>query len=342
MFSMSYSFLNDYGEGCHPTILDALSLSNMCQESGYGEDEFCLLAASMIRERCNLPNADVHFVSGGTQANQLLISSALKPYEAVVAAVTAHVAVHETGAIEATGHKVCVVETSDGKLTPENVGEVLAIHTDEHMVKPRLIYVSDTTEIGTVYTKSELLALASFCKENGLFLYIDGARLAQALTSDANDMSLEEFAAIPDAFYIGGTKNGALMGEAIVINNDSLKRDFRYCMKQRGALLAKGRILGVQFVELFKDNLFFENGRHANECAMRLAKGIKKHCYGFLTEPVSNQIFPIFPNSLISDLEKRFSFYVWKKCDATHSALRLVTSWATPPEMIDEFVSALD
>jgi threonine aldolase len=336
-----YSFKNDYSEGAHERILKAINDSNLIQESGYGEDYFCEEARKVILQKIGNRNSDIHFVSGGTQANMIVISSILKPYESVIAPLTGHIAVHEAGSIEATGHKINTVETRDGKLRVQDIQLVLDSHGDEHMVKPRLVFISNSTEIGSIYTKNELENLSIFCKKNNLYLYVDGARLGSALTSKNSDLSLSELANLVDVFYIGGTKNGALLGEAIVINNDNLKENFRFHLKQKGALLAKGRILGIQFLELFKDNLFFELGKHANLMASKLANAIKNLNYGFLTEPVSNQIFPILPNSLIEKLNDKYGFYIWKKIDDKNSAIRLVTSWATKEEFVDEFISDL-
>ncbi len=339
---MEYSFKNDYSEGAHPKILEALSRANLIQDEGYSEDQFCIEAANLIRKQIQNQDADIHFVSGGTQANLIVISSALKPHESVIAASTAHIAVHETGAIEATGHKVNLIETSNGKLNSQQIKSVIDAHTDEHMVKPKLVFISNSTEIGSIYSKKELESISDFCKQNDLFLYLDGARLGSALTSKQNDLSLADLSKLVDVFYIGGTKNGALLGEAIVINNDKLKADFRFYLKQKGALLAKGRIFGLQFLELFKNNLFFEMGKHANAMALKLAEGIKKAGHSFLIEPVSNQIFPVLPNELIERLNKQFGFYVWKKNEDNTSVIRLVTSWATKEEFVDKFISDLE
>ncbi len=260
---MIYRFTNDYSEGAHINILNALVESNLNQEIGYGNDSFCEEAKKLIKAKIKNENADIHFVSGGTQANLIIISSALRPHEAIIAASTGHINVHETGAIEATGHKICTVETEDGKLSVEHIKSVLENHSDEHMVKPKMVFISNSTELGTIYKKAELEEISKFCKENNLYLHLDGARLGSALTSRDNDLTLDELSSLVDIFYIGGTKNGALLGEAIVINNDRLKEDFRYHIKQKGAMLAKGKVLGIQFVELFKNDLFFELANHA-------------------------------------------------------------------------------
>jgi len=334
---IKYSFKNDYSEGAHPNILDVLIKSNLIQEEGYGEDNFCEKAKSQISKILN-NNVDVHFVTGGTQANLTVIASLLKPYESVIAADTAHIVVNETGAIEATGHKIHSVATETGKLKGENIQPILDKFNREHEVKPKVVFISNTTEVGSLYSKKELTDLSKFCKQKNLLLYLDGARLGSALTSEHNDLNFSDIANLVDIFYIGGTKNGALLGEAIVIVNDILKENFRYYMKQRGALLPKGRLLGIQFLELFKSDLFFEIGRHENLMAMKLANGIKNLDYKFLTEPVSNQIFPILPNEMIDKLSKKYGFHIWKKIDKDLSSIRLVCSWATKEEFVDMFL----
>lgn len=336
------SFKNDYSEGAHQRILNAMMEANLVQEDGYGEDSFCVEATRLILKKMGNANSDIHFVSGGTQANMIVISSILKPYESVIAATTAHIAVHEAGAIEATGHKINLVETLDGKLNPQNIQPILEAHVDEHMVKPRLVFISNSTEIGGVYSKEELHELYAFCQKKSLYLYLDGARLGSALSALQSNLSLSDLGKLVDVFYIGGTKNGALLGEAIVINRDELKEYFRFHLKQKGALLAKGRVFGIQFKELFKDDLFFEIGKHANLMANRLATGIKDRGYQFMEEPVTNQIFPILPNELIEKLSKKYGFYVWKKMDDKESVLRLVTSWATQEASVDSFIADLE
>ena len=339
---IKYSFKNDYSEGCHPRIMDFLNKINFNQSEGYCEDIYCKKAALLIRKHIKSTNADIHFVSGGTQANLIVISSILKPYESVIAADTGHIAVHEAGAIEATGHKINTIEAKDGKLYAKDIQTVIEAHQDEHMVNPKLVFISNSTEIGSIYNKKELEELSSFCRLNNLILYLDGARLGSALTSSKNDLALSELSKLVDIFYIGGTKNGALLGEAIIINNKKLKENFRYHLKQKGALIAKGRLLGIQFLELFKDDLFFELGKHANLMASKLSHGIKNLGYDFLTKPVSNQIFPILPNKLIEKLNKTYEFYIWEKIDNKSSAIRLVTSWATKEELVDKFISDLE
>jgi threonine aldolase len=333
-----YSFKNDYSEGAHPRILSALMESNMEQLEGYGEDKYTEKAVELLKEKMRREDVDIHLFPGGTQTNLTAISAFLRPHEAAIAANTGHILVHETGAIEATGHKVISIEVNDGKLNCELIKSALVAHTDEHMVKPKLVYISNPTEIGSIYTKKELEQLSRFCRDNKLFLYIDGARLGSALCSEENDIELCDLANLVDAFYIGGTKNGALMGEALVICRDSLKEDFRFHIKQKGALLAKGRLLGIQFLELFRDDLFFDLAKHANHMAKLLKDGISGAGYLFLTNSPSNQIFPILPNDIIEKLQEKYSFYVWQKVDEENSAIRLVTSWATKEEKVLEFI----
>lgn len=338
---MLYSFKNDYSEGAHPNILKALVESNFEQQEGYGEDKYSEMAKEILKEKLQNIHADIHFVSGGTQGNLIVISSALRPYESVISANTGHINVHETGAIEATGHKVNTIDTDNGKITVDAIKNVLDFHVDEHMVKPKMVYISNTTEVGTIYKKQELKELSDFCKANDLYLFLDGARLGSALTSKDNDLTLTDLSSLVDAFYIGGTKNGGLIGEAIVINNEKLKKNFRFSLKQRGALLAKGRLLGIQFLELFKDDLYYRLAEHANTMAEKLTEGIKKKGYDFLSQSPSNQIFPIFPNEVIEKLSKDFAFYVWSKVDENKSSIRLVTSWATKEEAVNSFIAKI-
>lgn len=337
-----YSFKDDYSEGAHPRILNALLESNLIQMKGYGEDDYTREAIELIKSRIKRQNIDIHLLSGGTQTNLTAISAFLRPHEAVIAANTGHILVHETGAIEATGHKILSCEAADGKLGCTHLKAVLDAHTDEHMVKPKLVYISNPTEIGSIYSKRELEQLSQYCKEKNLILYIDGARLGSALCSAENDIQLSDLGKLVDAFYIGGTKNGTLLGEALVICNNSLKADFRFYIKQKGGLLAKGRVLGIQFLELFKDDLFFDLAKHANAMADLLKNEISRAGYTFLTHSPSNQIFPILPNWLIAKLQNKYSFYVWEKVDADHSAIRLVTSWATREAAVSAFIEDIN
>lgn len=337
-----YSFKTDYTEGAHPRILNALIETNLEQEEGYGEDRYSLQAVELIKQRLGRTDVAVHLLTGGTQTNLIAISAFLRPHEAAISVSTGHIFTHETGAIEATGHKVLTVDTEDGKLTPALIKTVLDYHTDEHMVKPKLVYISNSTEIGTIYKKDELREISEFCRENKLILFMDGARLGSALCSNENDLELSDLPGLTDAFYIGGTKNGALLGEALIICRDDLKEDFRFHMKQKGALLAKGRLLGIQFLELFRDNLFFDLARHANHMADLLRTELIKTGVKFLTDSPSNQIFPILPNAVIAELQSMFAFHVWEKVDEDHSAIRLVTSWATKEEAVTSFINEVN
>jgi len=339
---MKYSFLNDYSEGAHPKILKALLDSNMTQQTPYGDDDYSNKAKALIKNKIGNQNGDVFFVSGGTQANLIIISAALKSHESVISANTGHITLREAGAIEATGHKINSVISSDGKLTKEDIIEVLKEHDfGAHVVKPKMVYISNATEIGTIYTKTELTNLSDFCKKNELYLFLDGARLGSALTAANNELTLADIASLTDVFTIGGTKNGALIGEAIVVVNDKLKTDFPFHIKQRGAMLSKGRILGIQFLELFKNDLLFDLAKHSNRMASKLTAAIKANGFKISSASTTNQIFPILPNQLITELEKNFEFYRWSKMDDEFTVLRLVTSWATDENKVDEFIDAI-
>lgn len=338
---MIYSFNNDYSEGAHPRILQALMETNLIQNNGYSMDSHTGHAKELIRAEIQREDAGIHMIVGGTQTNMLAICTALRPHQAVICAETGHINVHETGAIEATGHKVLGAATADGKLTPDHIRNILAHHTDEHMVQPKMVYISNSTEVGTQYTRAELEALSRFCRQHGLYLFMDGARMGAALTSKANDLTLADIAGLTDLFYIGGTKNGALFGEALVILHPDLKPDFRYMIKQRGAMLAKGWLLGIQFEELFQNNLFYEMADHANEMADRLRKGIEACGYTYLWPSTTNQLFPILPNHVMDSLAQDFLFSVQEVMDDRHSCIRLVTSWATRPEAVEAFLQKL-
>lgn len=333
-----YSFKNDYSEGAHPSILKALAETNDIQFEGYGLDDYSLLAVNKIKSLIEDNDAIVHFIPGGTQSNLLAIASFLRPHEAVISVQTGHIATHETGAIEATGHKILEAKHSDGKVTVSEIKRILTEHHFEHMVKPKMVYISNPTEFGTVYTLEELNKLRQICDQNELYFYCDGARLGSALMSESCDYVIRDLHNLFDAFFIGGTKNGALIGEAMVLKNNEMKSEFRYLMKQRGALLSKGRVLGVQFFELFKDNLYFDLASHANQMADVLRNGIKESGGEFLLESDTNQLFPIMSNTLIEALEDEFEFYVWQPVDDDRSAIRLITSWATKRDNVESFV----
>ena len=335
-----YSFRNDYSEGAHPKVLEALTKTNLTQTCGYGLDPFCQDAAELIRSLCACPGADVHFLVGGTQTNLVVLDALLASYESVIAAHTGHVNVHETGAIEATGHKVCTAYAPDGKLTPALVESVVNAHSSEHMVAPKMVYISDSTEIGTLYTKAELVALRECCDKHGLLLFLDGARLGSAFTSPESDLTLPDLAALTDMFYIGGTKNGAMFGEALVLNSPNAH--FRWHMKQRGGMLAKGRLLGVQFKALLTDNLYFDIARHANDMAYRLRDGMMALGYEFPVPSPTNQQFPVLPNDVAAKLEAMgYVFEAQEAVDENNTLVRFVTSWATPEEAVEQFLKDL-
>ncbi|MGE4515160.1 MAG: low specificity L-threonine aldolase [Chryseobacterium sp.] len=339
---MKFSFKNDYSEGCHPNILQALLSSNYDQQAGYGEDQYSLEAKDLIRQKIKNPQSEIYFVSGGTQANLIVISSVLRPYQCAVSASTGHILNNETGAIEATGHKILSVEKENGKLTPADIIPILESHKNvPHQVMPKLVYISNSTELGTIYTFNELKNLSVFCKENNLYLFMDGARMGHGLMAEASDLNLEQVAELTDIFYLGGTKNGALIGEAIVINNKELQQDFAFNIKQKGALLAKGRLLGIQFLELMKNDLYFELAKHANQQAMKMKNAMNERGIQFLADTHTNQIFPVLSNDLIEKLSEKFEFYVWKKVDDKSSAIRLITSWNTSDEPVNEFIKII-
>ncbi|WP_150466476.1 threonine aldolase family protein [Francisella sp. SYW-9] len=336
---LKYSFMDDYSEGCHPNILRVLNDTNFIQQVAYGNDEYSYQAKKLITKYFNKNDVDIHFVAGGTLANLICISSILKPYEAIISASSGHIALREAGAIEATGHKIISVSSANGKLTSNDIKEVLKNNSHApHMAKPKLVYISNSTELGTIYTKAELQELSKICKENDLLLFVDGARLGAALTANKSDLNLADIVELVDIFWIGGTKTGILFGEAIVIPNKKLAYEFDFNIKQRGALLAKGRVLGLQFRELFSNNLFFELASHANKMAEKLSQGIIEAGFRLLQPTQSNQIFAILPNTLIKSLQEKFIFFVMDEIDEQNSMVRLVTSWATIEEKVDSFI----
>lgn len=336
-----YSFRDDYSEGAHINILQALMESNLKQEIGYSNDSHCEKAISLIKKELDDESCNIHFIPGGTQTNLVAISSFLRPHEACIAVETGHIATHETGAIEATGHKVITVATDDGKINLENIKIAFEEHTDEHMVKPRLVYISNPTELGTTYSANELKAIYELCKELDMYLYVDGARLGAALVAEEGNLDLKDFSKYTDAFFIGGTKNGALLGEALVINNKNLQGDTRYIIKQKGAMAAKGRILGIQFEELFKDGLYLKLAKHACDMAQKIQNTLIDMGYNMFVETKTNQIFPIMTNDLIDKLKKDYDFHDWCKIDDNNKAIRLVCSWATDEKEVDEFIDKI-
>ncbi len=335
-------FENDYSEGAHQRILDMLVDTNMEQTPGYGMDYHCDNARKYIKDYCEDENLDVHFLVGGTQANTTVIASILKPYQGVVSANTGHINVHETGAIEATGHRVISVDSEDGKLTAAQIMEVYDNHwndaTHEHMVQPGMVYISHPTENGTIYSRKDLEEISQVCNELGLPLFMDGARMGYGLMSDGNDLSLPEISKLCDVFYIGGTKVGALFGEAVVIRTEALKKDFRYNIKQRGGMLAKGRLLGIQFEALFQDGLYFEISKNAIKMAMKIKNAFKEKGCEFLYDSPTNQQFPILTQDQIDKLAQNYSFQHWTKVDETRDAVRFCTSWVTEEKNVDKLV----
>ena len=338
-------FNSDYLEGAHPRILEQLASTNMAQTPGYGEDMFCDKARDTIRRLCDAPDADVHFLVGGTQTNATVLAAMLLPYQGVISADTGHIAVHETGAIEAGGHKVIALRNTDGKLNAGQVSECCRLHfsdeSHEHMVMPAAVYISNPTEVGTLYSRGELEALRAVCDQWNLTLYLDGARLGYGLASPENTLDLPLIARLCDVFTIGGTKQGLLFGEAVVIRKDSLKKNFRYFIKQHGGMLAKGRLLGVQFEEMLKDGLYMELSRHAIEQAMRLRDAIRALDIPTLVDSPTNQQFPILPNVVLPLLAEKYSYATIERVDARHTAVRFCTSWATRPADVDRLIEDL-
>ena len=335
-------FQCDYNEGCAPQILQRLVETNLEQNIGYGEDSHCEHARELIRKACEAPEADVHFLVGGTQANATVISSILRPYQGVIAATTGHIAVHETGAIEHGGHKVLSLPATNGKINAEQIKACIQNHYNEegpeHTVQPAMVYISYPTEYGTLYSKKELTAIHDVCREYQIPLFVDGARLGYGLSSKESDISLSELTKLADVFYIGGTKQGALFGEAVVITNPVLKKDFRYFIKQGGGMLAKGRLLGIQFEELMQNDLYLTLARHANEQAERIRETLIQKGYKMAVPSPTNQQFFILPNKDLRRLEDHFVLSVWDHVDEDHTTVRFCTSWATKKENVDKLI----
>ena len=339
-------FNSDYLEGAHPSIMVKMAETNMVQTVGYGEDEYCEAAREKIKAACQAPEADVHFLVGGTQTNTTVIAAILRPWQGVISAVSGHINCHEAGAIESTGHKVITLPTDNGKITAQQVADYVEWHKNdestEHIVQPGMVYISHPTEAGTLYTKAELTELYDTCRRYGLPLYIDGARLGYGLAAEESDMTLPEFARLCDVFYIGGTKVGALFGEAVVIMNESLKKDFRFIMKQRGGRLAKGRLLGIQFDALFTDDLYFKISRHAIEMAHQIRDIFVSAGYPLLFDSPTNQQYPIMPDAELAEIGKSFGYEYWERVDKTHSGVRFCASWATTQENVDALREAVN
>ena len=336
-------FESDYLEGALPEVMRALNETNLVQTPGYGEDEYCAAAAAKIHEKCAAPEAAVHFLIGGTQVNFTFIAAALRPHQAAIAAASGHIAVHESGSVEATGHKVIALPCGvDGKISAEQVRECVEAHwadsTHEHQPQPKLVYISQPTENGAIYSLAELEALSAVCREKELIFFVDGARLGTALVCPGADASLADLARVADAFYIGGTKLGALFGEALVITNPALNRDFRYIEKQRGGMLAKGRLLGVQFGALMTDGLYERTARREVELAWKLRRAFEEKGWPLYCDSPTNQQFPIVPDAALEKLAEKYTFSDWARIDETHRAVRFCTSWATKEEDVSALI----
>ena len=338
-------FHNDYNEMCHPKVWQRMQALQGQSVNGYGVDPCCDAAAEKIRALCGREDLAVHFLVGGTQANLTVIAAALRPHQAVLGVTDAHINVHETGAVEATGHKVVVLPSLDGKITAEQVADAAKSQREngdrEHMAQIKMVYISNPTELGTLYSLAELEGISTVCRQNGLYLFLDGARLGYGLTAKGNDVTLADLARLCDVFYIGGTKCGAMFGEAVVIGNKSIAEDFRYLIKQRGAMLAKGFLLGAQFDALFTDSLYFESARQANELADKIRDTLAQLNVPMLVPGVTNQVFPILPDAALEKLGKEFTFAEIQRVDANSRAVRFCTSWATKPESVDALCDAL-
>ena len=331
----------DYATGAHPKVMEKLMATNLEECPGYGVDDHCQNAARMLKELCEAPEADVHFLVGGTQTNMTVIAAALRPHQGVISTVMGHINDHETGAVEATGHKILGVPSADGKLTAAQIAEVCQSHLDdpsvEHKVQPGMVYISHPTEMGTVYTKAELEAIRAACDQYHLPLFVDGARLVYGLA--ASDITLPDMARLCDVFYFGGTKAGLLFGEAVVITNKALNADFRYLIKQRGGMLAKGRLLGVQFEALLEDGLYQEIGQRAVAQAMRIRKAIQDKGWELMIDSPTNQQFPVVPNDQLAKLNEKYSNCFWSAVGETHSAVRYCTAWSSRDEDIDALIA---
>lgn len=337
-----YSFQNDYNEIAHPAVMQVLTDLIGKRFDGYGTDKYTQQIADKIKQRIGRNDADLHFFNGGTITNLTAISHVLRPHQAAIAVDFGHIATHETGAIEATGHKVVTVSSVTGKLEPQHIQAVLSEHTHEHSVQPKLVYISNSTEIGTVYHKQELQALRMECDKHGLLLFMDGARLASGLMSQESDLTIEDIAQLTDMFYIGGTKIGAFAAEALVILHPALKSDFRFSIKQKGALQAKGWLLAAQFDALFTDDLFFQLGEYINDKAQQIVSMFEQKGFGFLAPPESNQIFVILPNELAKKLMEHYVLRKISEPEDGLSCLRLCTSWSTTQQDVDKFIATFN
>ena len=337
-------FNSDYLEGAHPSIMVRLAETNMVQTVGYGEDEYCEAAREKIKTACQAPEADVHFLVGGTQTNTTVIAAILRPWQGVISAVSGHINCHEAGAIESTGHKVITLPTTNGKITAQQVQDYVEWHRNdestEHIVQPGMVYISHPSEYGTLYTKQELEDLHTVCQEYRMPLFLDGARLGYGLMAEGTDVTLADIARLTDVFYIGGTKVGALCGEAVVFPHGA-PAHFMTMVKQQGALLAKGRLLGIQFDVLFTNDLYTKISKNAIDTANALKKGLAAKGYRFFMDSPTNQVFVILDNAQLAALEGRAKFGFWEKFDDTHTVVRIATSWATRMEEIEQLIALM-
>lgn len=338
-------FNSDYLEGAHPSVMARLNETNMVQTVGYGEDEYCAAAREKIRAVCQAPEADVHFLVGGTQTNTTVIASILRPWQGVLSADSGHINCHEAGAIESTGHKVITLPAAEGKITAQQVQDYVEWHRNdestEHIVQPGMVYISHPTEGGTLYSKAELTALYDTCRKYGLPLFIDGARLGYGVMADGSELTIPEIARLCDVFYIGGTKVGAMFGEAVVFTHGNMPKHFVTIVKQHGALLSKGWLLGLQFDTLFTDGLYLRIARHANDAADRIRKVLVERGYTLTFDAPTNQIFVTLDNETSERLQRDVRLGFTEKADDTHTVMRICTSWATTDKQVDELVALL-
>ncbi len=338
-------FHNDYNEICHPAVLSHIQAATKEQMPGYGEDPCCSRAAALIRKTCGREDVAVHFLVGGTQSNLTVITAALRPHQGVIAAQSGHINVHETGAIEATGHKVILTPSADGKVQPEHIEQIVESQSlamdAEHIVQPKMVYISNPTELGTTYSLKELTSIANICKKHGLYLFVDGARMGYGLAASDNDIGLSDYVDLCDVFYIGGTKVGAMFGEAVVITNPAIAVDFRYIMKQRGGMLAKGWLLGLQFEALFTNDLYLQISTHAVKLADRIRQTLTSLGYALYLPGTTNQVFVTLPDVLLDKLSTTFTFAKWEKPDQEHTTVRFCTSWASTEENVNLLCESL-
>lgn len=339
------NFASDYTLGAHERVLRAINETNFIKTTGYGTDDFCEEARALIRKACGAPKAEIHFISGGTQANLTVIAAFLRSFEAVLCADTGHVNGHEAGAIELTGHKVLTLPHAYGKI---NAGQIEAFVSaydadlnHDHMVRPKMVYLSQPTEYGTLYSLEEMTAIKEVCRARGLYLYVDGARLAYALAAPENDVGLSDLSRLCDVFYIGGTKCGTLFGEAVVIPDGGCVPGLFTIVKQHGALLAKGRAMGVQFMELFKDGLYFDIGKPAIDAANKIKKALKEKGYELFFDTPTNQIFVLLPNEKYRELDEKIITGFWERPDENHTVARIATDWGITQADVQNLIELL-